>query len=63
MVTKRTPAKPKRDGRKPKTLGELDPTLFSDIIALGKAIPKSELARYPKDASGCVEEELQELLP
>lgn len=53
MVTKRPVTKkaapPKR--RTPKKRASLDPTLTADIIAIGRGIPKEELAKIPRDAS------------
>ncbi len=64
MVTKRpaakkTAAKP----RAPKKRASLDPTLTADIVAIGRRIPKEDLAKIPRDASTRFDEYLEELLP
>ena len=63
MVTKRPvtkkPAKPAR--RTPKKRAS-DPTLWADIAAIGRRIPKSELANLPKDGAARFDEYIEDLL-
>ena len=63
MVTKRPTAKkspaPKR--REPKKRAS-DPTLWADIAAIGRRIPKSELANLPKDGAARFDEYIEDLL-
>jgi hypothetical protein len=54
MVTKRSDAKqtPKPSKHPASNKGvSLDPTLTADIIAIGRRMPRSELANIPRDAS------------
>ena len=50
MVTKK-PATPRKRKPTPKKAVSKDPTLWSDIIAIGKSIPPEERARIPADAA------------
>ena len=54
MVTKRPATKKvstKAARRAPKKHAALDPTLWSDIAAIGRGIPESELANLPTDGA------------
>ena len=65
MVTKRATTKKKRATparREPKKRASLDPTLFSDIIAIGNKIPDEDLAKLPSDGAARHDDYLEEML-
>ena len=63
MVTKRpTTKKIAAKPRAPKKRTSLDPTLTRDLIAIGRRIPKEELAKIPRDASTRFDDYMEELL-
>jgi hypothetical protein len=53
MVTKRPAAKKAAPAKRrtPKKRASLDPTLTADLVAIGRGIPRSELAKLPKDGA------------
>jgi len=61
MVTKRTPAKPQREKRRPKTLGELDPTLWDDLAAIVADVPTDEWRKLPKDGARHFDDYIEEM--